>query len=164
MVMPILFRRDGLDVVPVPYHNIPLLTSIPLVVTIHDLIIYHFDTGKASTLMPIFYRLRRAGYLTALKIGLARARSVVAVSQTTKDEILDHFRIKPAKVTVTYEGVRLPPEAEISQLLKTKPLIAAPYFLYVGNAYPHKNLETLTAAFGQYRQGDDGGRAKLGFV
>ncbi|MEK9143934.1 MAG: glycosyltransferase family 1 protein [Patescibacteria group bacterium] len=147
ILMPWMFMGEHLDLVHIPYFNVPIFYPGKFVVTIHDLTILHFDTGKASTLPMPLYKLRRLGYHLALAVGLRRAQKIIAVSQTTKQEIIDHFQIDSDKIVVTYEGVD---EAIIRQKAisnKQKSIVLEPYYLYVGNAYPHKNLETLLRAF-----------------
>jgi len=151
-IMPWLLVKEHLDLVHVPYFNIPIFYPGKLVVTIHDLTILHVDTGKATTLPLPFYKLRRLGYYLVLAVGLIRAIRIIAVSKTTKKEIIDHFHIPSEKIAVTYEGVENI-ESEGKRLVKD------PYFLYVGNVYPHKNAETLITAFRQMN-----GNTKLVFV
>ena len=144
-VMPWVLVKEHLDLVHVPYFNIPIFYPGKLIVTIHDLTILHFDTGKATTLPLLFYKLRRFGYYIVLFVGLIRAARIIAVSQTTKKEIMDHFHISRDKITVTYEGIERVES-------KGKRLVKDPYFLYVGNVYPHKNTETLISAFRQINE------------
>ncbi len=144
LIFPWLLIKEHLDLVHIPYFNVPIFYPGKLVVTIHDLTILHFDTGKASTLPLPLYKLRRLGYYLALAVGLRRARKIIAVSKTTKQEVVDHFQIDPNKIVVTYEGV----DTKIYKSANSKStninrLIMGQYFLYVGNAYPHKNLEIL---------------------
>ncbi len=152
-IMPWLFVKEHMDLLHVPYFNIPIFYPGKLIVTIHDLTILHFDTGKATTLPLPLYKLRRLGYYLVLAVGLVRTMRIIAVSNNVKQEIMDHFHISPEKIAVTYEG--------ISKLKSqnSKRLIAEQYFLYVGNAYPHKNLEALISAFKQLKETD-----KLVFV
>lgn len=158
LIMPLVLWRAHLDLVHVPYHNPLILYPGKFIVTIHDLTILHFATGKATTLPLPLYWLRRWGYHLVLTVGLARARQILAVSQTTKQEIVNHFHISPHKITVTHEGVDKqllttnPAGRDLAspdnlQLTTKKPLIMGKYFLYIGNAYPHKNLETFLRAF-----------------
>ncbi len=143
LVMPWIFFKEHLDLVHIPYFNVPIFYPGKFIVTIHDLTILHFDTGKATTLPYILYKLRRLGYAVALTTAIRRATKIIAVSKATKQEIMDHFHVSPQKITVTYEGV----DASLSKNTKAKRLIKEKYFLYVGNAYPHKNIETLVQAF-----------------
>lgn len=142
LVMPKILGDAKLDLVHIPYHNPPIFYRGRMVITIHDLTILHFATGKATTLPLFIYALKRLGYWIELAVGLRLAKAVIAVSETTKQEIVDHFGIAAEKISVVYEGVD-------SHLLKksSKRIIDYPYFLYVGNAYPHKNLETLLTVF-----------------
>ncbi len=143
LIMPWVFLKARLDLVHIPYFNVPIFYPGKFVVTIHDLTILHFDTGKASTLPMPLYKLRRLGYYLALAVGLRRAHKIIAVSQTTKREIIDHFQIDSDKIVVTYEGVDNKFQIPNSKFQIEKRIIKGPYFLYVGNAYPHKNLEIL---------------------
>ncbi|MBI4064971.1 glycosyltransferase family 4 protein [Candidatus Gottesmanbacteria bacterium] len=148
-LMPWYFVREHLDLLHVPYFNVPLFYPGKLIVTIHDLTILHFDTGKATTLPLILYKLRRIGYIVSLAVGLRRAVKILAVSKTTKQEIIDHFGIDSGKIEVTYEGIDNKLKTQMSKLKTEKRVIKDSYFLYIGNAYPHKNLETLLRAFQQ---------------
>jgi glycosyltransferase involved in cell wall biosynthesis len=146
LVMPYLFRKEKLDLVHIPYFNIPIFYRKNVVVTIHDLTTLTYATGKASTLPKILYLLKLFGLKIILTLGLKNASSIIAVSESTKNEIQDRFKIVPNKIQVTYEGFddKL---ISLKNTFKTKPIISGNYFLYVGNAYPHKNLSTLINAF-----------------
>ncbi|KKU83084.1 hypothetical protein A2973_00515 [Candidatus Gottesmanbacteria bacterium RIFCSPLOWO2_01_FULL_49_10] len=152
LIMPWILFNARLDLVHIPYFNIPIFYPGRMVATIHDLTILHFDTGKATTLPLLFYKFRRLGYRIALELGLRRARAILAVSKTTKQEVVDHFGIDPMKIIVAYEGVDEKVKSQKSKVKSQKPLIENPYFLYVGNAYPHKSLETLLRAFNKFLQ------------
>ena len=102
--MPGILYREHLDLLHVPYFNVPLFYFGKFVVTIHDLTILHFDTGKATTLPYLFYKIRRLGYYISLLKAIFWSEKVIAVSQTTKCETLDHFDVLPEHVAVIYEG------------------------------------------------------------
>lgn len=156
-VMPWILVKEHLDILHVPYFNIPVFYPGRMIITIHDLTILHFNTGKATTLPLPIYKLRRLGYYLILAVGLIRSKKVIAVSETTKKEIIDHFHMPAEKIAVTYEGIDEHLKIQDSQLKKT--LIDGSYLLYVGNAYPHKNLESLTRAFKEVK-----GKTKLVLV
>ena len=140
ITLPKLFSAEKLDILHVPYFTIPVFYPGKFVVTIHDLTILHYPTGKATTLPLPFYWAKLLGYRAILEIGLHRASGVIAVSFATKEELMDHFALDERKISVIHEGVREGKDG--------KSLIKEPYFLYVGNAYPHKNLEMLLRAIG----------------
>lgn len=143
--MPLLYLRDKPDIVHVPYFNAPVLFWGKLIVTIHDLTILHTDTGKASTLPYWKYKLRRIGYRVLLWAIMKKAGHILTVSQAVKRDILSHFNISETQISVTYEGIddTFVAGSYKSQNYKKK----TPYFLYVGNVYPHKNIEILLEAF-----------------
>lgn len=138
--LPILFTKERLDLLHIPYFTIPMFYPGKFIVTMHDLTLLHYPTGKATTLPLLFYWAKILAYRVILEVGLRRASHVIAVSEATKKELMDHFALDEGKISVIHEGV-----------IAGKPskrLIKEPYFLYVGNAYPHKNLETLISAVG----------------
>ncbi|MBI5449444.1 glycosyltransferase family 4 protein [Candidatus Gottesmanbacteria bacterium] len=149
LVMPWLYIREHLDVVHVPYFNVPIFYPKTLIVTIHDVIILHFATGKSTTLPMWLYHIRRLGYWIVLKVGVLRARLILAVSETTKHELVRHFSVPDRKIRITHEGVDLRLQNLHTKFRDDRRIIKGPYFLYVGNVYPHKNIEVLTEAFGK---------------
>jgi glycosyltransferase involved in cell wall biosynthesis len=151
LLFPVILNRYRLDLVHVPYFNIPLFYFGKIIVTIHDLTVVHLDTGKASTLPRPIYLLKKAGLLILLYLGLRKAGKVLTVSKTSKDEITGHFGIDPDKICVTYEGVDRDLIKLIKQEKNQKPVRKDPYLLYVGNAYPHKNLEFLIKTYLSHR-------------
>ncbi len=149
MMMPWLFTKARLDLVHVPYFNAPVCYFGKYVITIHDLTILQTDTGKATTLPYIFYKIRRLGYRIVLALGIINAKRVITVSETVKSDITRHFRIDPHKIVVTYEGI----DPNFLKKIHT-PVVSSgvpdDYFLYVGNVYPHKNIELMLEAYCEY--------------
>jgi len=147
---PSILEKENLDLMHFPYFSVPIFYKRPFVITIHDLIIDHYPTGKASTLPSAVYYFKLLSYKFIIKQAALRAQKVIAVSQATKDEIVQHLGVSDDKIIVTYEGVetsqRSNPKKEIATVISW--LRNDKYFLYVGNAYPHKNLERLVEAFG----------------
>ncbi len=145
---PTLIASQRLHLVHFPHFNVPLFTAAPFVVTIHDLIITHFPTRRATTLGTLKYAVKRMGYSFVIHQAIRRARSVITVSEHAKREIVNYFHVPADRVTVTYEAAdpHLLSLAGPPDRLGTFG-IKPPYLLYVGNAYPHKNLERLLSAF-----------------
>ncbi len=104
LILPFLLWREKPDLLHFPYFSVPIFYPGKFIVTIHDLILDHFDTGKASTRPWFIYKIKRWGYKLVMWIALHRAVKVITVSETTKKEIIDHYRIKPEKIEVTYEA------------------------------------------------------------
>ncbi len=154
---PRLLNKYSLDLVHFPYFSVPVFYNKPFVVTVHDLIINHFPTGQATTLPLPFYVLKRTGYSFVIKNAITKSKKVLVPSVATKQEILDHYNVSEGKIVVTPEGVD-------TSILDFKPTIFSEkhqYFLYVGNAYPHKNLEKLIEGFEVFSEKHPGYILKL---
>lgn len=104
LFMPAIFTREHLDLLHVPYFNVPLFYFGRFVVTIHDLTILHFDTGKASTLPWAIYKIKRVAYYVLLLKAVHWSEKIIAVSRATKQEILSHFDVLDRNIEVIYEG------------------------------------------------------------
>ncbi len=142
--MPALVRSAKLDLMHYPHFNVPLLTPSPFVVTIHDLILTHFPTRRATTLGPALYWFKHLAYRITLSRAVARASHILTVSQFTAFDIQKYFGYDPKKISVTYEAVdTFPKPASNDQEVLRHLAVPGRYLLYVGNAYPHKNLEAL---------------------
>ncbi len=159
LIAPFYIWRERLDLMHFPHFNVPILTPTKFVVTIHDLILTNFPTMRATTLSPFWYRLKNLAYRTVISIAVRRARKIITVSEFTKKDIMDKFRIKAEKIAVTYEGVANLAKGRdslfVAKLDGQETLaqyhIANNFLLYVGNAYPHKNLERLLKVFSRLR-------------
>ena len=143
-------NRYKLDLVHFPHFNVPLLYFRPFVVTIHDLILIHFPTVKSSTLNPLYYWIKFWAYRLAIRSALKRSKKILSVSYFTKNDILKKYSGLPEeKIAVTYEASEdycmLSPNKD-AEILESCGIMK-PYVIYVGNAYPHKNLERLVEAF-----------------
>jgi len=137
-----IFLKENLDLLHVPYVSLPLFYPKRFVVTVHDLIPIKFPVGAASKLPLSLYVLKVVLYYFVLFIGLRRASKVVAVSKSTRDDIVKYFRVNADKIAVIYNAL----EEGFGEGV-VKPAEAKNYILYVGNAYPHKNLDRLINAY-----------------
>ena len=144
LLLPRLVARERLDLMHYPHLTVPLGSRTPFVVTVHDL--NYLDGSK------IFAgggsRVRRAGYRVELAKA-RRARRLIAVSEHTRDTVVRALRVDPARVAVTYEAADPPGAVEPDTSVLARHGLDSPFFLYVGAAYPYKNLARLIDAFAQ---------------
>ncbi len=162
VLLPLLLYRSRLDLVHFPHFNVPILYGKKFLVTIHDLILLHYPTKRSSTRSGLVYRIKFLAYRLTIASAVRRAFSVIAVSEFTKSDLVEHYPFLAGHISVTYEAADpfclWAPRAIEKKCLKRLGLllpalvtdqgslahdILQPYFLYVGNAYPHKNLELL---------------------
>jgi glycosyltransferase involved in cell wall biosynthesis len=146
---PRLLAKYNFDLMHFPHFNVPVLYFGKFVLTIHDLILIHFPTLKGTKLNPMWYWIKYFGYKVTIGSAIARAKSIIAVSEFTKNDLIAVYPRSRKKITVTYEACD--DFCRISQIeapyILEKYGIMKPYLLYVGNAYPHKNLPALIDAF-----------------
>jgi glycosyltransferase involved in cell wall biosynthesis len=99
---------------------------------------------------PLLYFIKHKAYQIVISQAVKKASRIIAVSEYTKKEIVNYFKIDPSKIEVTYEACSdfKRTSAKIDQKAFFQKIgIRLRYLLYVGNAYPHKNLELLLRAF-----------------
>jgi glycosyltransferase involved in cell wall biosynthesis len=155
--MPRLIAKQNLDLMHFPHFNVPIFCPVPFVVTIHDLILTKFPTIRATTLGPVVYFIKNIAYRFGINVAVRRSQKIIAVSEYTKKDIIDQFGVQSEKVSMIYEGVANLDESidqKFTTKLKASEILSGycilePYLLYVGNAYPHKNLESLIRVFVQ---------------
>lgn len=145
--MPGIICREQLDMMHYPHWNVPLCSHTPFVVTIHDLLLLEHPTRRASTLDPISYAIKSAAHRIVLSSAIHRARRIIVPSEFVRAQVATHFPSAAAKVVVIPEGVNRPMGGQVSNVDSQLFNI-----LYVGNAYPHKNLNTLLQAFAEVRR------------
>ena len=157
-----LLYRARLDLMHFPHFNVPLLYFRKFVVTIHDLILVHYPTLRNTTRLTFLYWIKFAVYRLVIASAVYRAEHIITVSHFTEQDIAKHYPIASSKMTVTYEAAdpfcRCSAPGDERLLFERLNLLRArhsdtetssyrdiiqPYFLYVGNAYPHKNLSVL---------------------
>jgi glycosyltransferase involved in cell wall biosynthesis len=145
ILLPRVVAREELDLMHYTHLTVPVLSTTPFVVTVHDL--NYLDD---AAIFAGGSRVRRAVLLAGHRVELARARRarrLIAVSEYTRDTVVRALRADPAQVAVTYEAADPPggvvPDVEVL----ARHGLDAPFFLYVGAAYPYKNLAGLIEAF-----------------
>lgn len=141
-----IIDQQNLDLMHFPYFSYPIFYRKPFVITIHDLIIDHYPTGLASSLPFPLYWLKRLGYKKILKSAITNAEKIIVPSYATKEDLIKTYSVEIKKIAVIYEGF----DKNIKRN-KGVQLVSDKYILYVGNAYPHKNLERLIHAFSKVR-------------
>jgi len=144
LIFPLTLYRERLDLMHFTHFNSPILYLKKSVITIHDITPYFFPGHKMKS--PI----RRLGFRLVFYSSVKKARKIIAVSHSTKNDIIRYFKIQSSKITVIYEGAdkqfRILPEKEIEDIRK-KYGLAKPFLFYTGVWRNHKNLVGLIRAF-----------------
>ncbi|AKM83664.1 hypothetical protein A2422_02200 [Candidatus Woesebacteria bacterium RIFOXYC1_FULL_31_51] len=142
ITIPFIIFKEKPDLSHFLHFNAPLLTPKPYVVTIHDMIMHKSKGLETTTLNPIYYLIKRFVYKFVFKNALINSNKIIVPSETVKDELNDFFKLDLEKIKVSYLGL------DYKILKPNLQSITKKYFVYVGNAYPHKNLTKLIDAIG----------------
>ena len=143
--LPLLLKKIKPDLVHFTHFNVPFFYSGKYIVTIHDLIMTKFPSRKSSTLGSLLFFIKRLGYNLIIKKAVKKADKIITVSKFTAKDIKKYFKLKNInKINVIYEGV--------TKINKKYENLKLPnnFFLYIGNAYPHKNLKFLIKVFKKF--------------
>lgn len=141
----------GVDVFFMPNLNfVALSPKVKLILTVHDLSFEYYP--------ETFSWKRRLWhiFINPQKI-IRRADKVLAVSDSTRNDLIGFYKINPAKVETVYNGVgevfgRI--DRNDPRLLKIKEKYALPFnfILFLGTFEPRKNIGGIVRAYERMRQ------------
>lgn len=133
---------DNFDLIHIPYfslfrHTLPFNFSKPAVVTIHDLIPLQF---------PKYYPLGIKGMINfqLQKFAIKKAKSIITISETVRNDIIKILKIDPEKVYSIYlapdEHFRKITDKGVLSRIKKKYNLPDEFILNVGNVNWNKNI------------------------
>jgi glycosyltransferase involved in cell wall biosynthesis len=150
-----LLRGQRFDVFHSPFDLSPRGLSTPLVLTVHDL--NWIVDPRHNTHNPVARLFRGTYYRVALRASMDRATRIIAVSNATRDAIVEHAPHNAAKVRVipnAFDPKRVAPLTadEARRAIASVVDAPGPYVLTVGQGTPYKNhanaVRAFVAAFG----------------
>ena len=136
--LPFALARDRPDLLFVPGHVVPFAWPGPVVTVVHDL---------AFERHPDAYSVADRAYLQmTTRWAVARCRLLIAVSQSTKDDLVELYGVKPERVRVVPLGIAptvatAAPSSQLSELG-----INGTFVLQVGRVERRKNQLAALAA------------------
>lgn len=136
--------RQKVDLYHATHYVLPAFLPCKVVTTIHDII---------HLLFPEYLPNRFAYYYAERMIRRAVTRSdaIVAVSQSTSDDLVRHFRLGDHAIEVVHNGIEATFLDEMAETDVRRWLgdleVETPYLLFVGNPKPHKNLDNVVQAY-----------------
>jgi len=145
-------KKEKIDLMHFTHLNVPYFYSGKFIVTIHDLTINRFPDSRATTLPYPLYLIKLWAYKKIIKHALDKAEKIICPSNFVKQDLINFYHTRENKINVLYEGVDFKQLEKANQKIPDK--IIKPYILYVGAAYPHKNLEFLIKSFTLFNKGN----------
>jgi len=142
-LVPAAARRVGADVLWCPANFGPVLSPVPVVLTVHDLLPLRHPELVAGGARAVQLLVRTA---------VRGARHVIADSRATAADLTELLGVPADRVTVV--PLAGPPPVPVPPA----PPAGAPFLLSTGNRLPHKNYEVLLRALALL---PPGGRPRL---
>ncbi len=141
-------RKLRVDLIHVPYFAAPLRSKKPVVVTIHDLIPLLLPEYRGSRFVQAYMRLAAAG--------AQRAKAVIADSEHTRRDVIEHLQIPAERIAVTHLAAGPPygpqDEATIAEVCERLRL-RRPYIFYIGGFDARKNVAMVVRAYAEATRG-----------
>src|SRR6266850_710968 len=144
ITIPFALRRQNVDVVHVPHHEAPFFITSKLVVTIHDCVHLLFPQEDSTKFQNYrsFLRMKRV---------VEGAKHVLAVSNSTKEDLINIFEVPDSKISVIHnaldERFAFSHTTEERKHVLERYQLKDPFVLYSGKIRPHKNIHRLIEAF-----------------
>lgn len=143
-----ILSKYNLDLVHFPNFNFPIRYKKNFIVTIHDLIHHRFGGVKKTNALHFL------AYKQVIKRATHQSKKIITVSNASKADIVNEFKISPEKIKVIYEGISLhgnPTPKQVADF-KAKFFLNKPYFVFVGIMQRNKNLSALAKGFQYFLQ------------
>jgi glycosyltransferase involved in cell wall biosynthesis len=148
LALPGLVRRLDASVHHGPHYTMPERSSVPMVVTVHDLSFFEAPQWHDRSKVVLFKR--------AIRVAARRATAVVCPSRATADQLARWCRVD-AELFVAHHGVdaerfgpnEVGPGADAAILGRIDARLGGgrPYLVFVGTLEPRKDVPSLVQAF-----------------
>jgi glycosyltransferase involved in cell wall biosynthesis len=145
-MLPLELLRFSLDLLHSTDFIPPLYTTVPTVITVHDLAFLHW---------PHFLTKDSAAYYSQIDRAVRHAQHIIVPSESTKQDLTAMLGVPPIKISVIYEAaddlfVPLPLASTRADVM-AKYHLPESFILFVGTIEPRKNVDGLLRAFHHLR-------------
>lgn len=149
--LPKALQKTGIELLHCTSNTAPLSVSVPLVLTLHDIIYLERVSFRGS-----FYQNAGNLYRRFVVPKVVRhAQKVLTVSHYEKTRIAQKLQVPPTQLEVAYNGIhpRFQVYSDNSQLDFVAKHYGLPrnFIFFLGNKAPKKNMENVLKAYSIYR-------------
>ena len=150
-------RKLKCDLFHCLYSNHPLFLKGKQMVTIHDLkyVLHPEFMGSRGNLKSIYLK-------NLMRHAAKHCRKLITVSESTRNDLLKvfpHISGLPERAQVVYEAATVSMKTNQDMIRKFE--LDKPYFLYLGELRPHKNVGRVIQAFMQFKERLTGNDVRL---
>jgi len=145
--IPAVLKKHKADVFVSADGLCSLTTAVPQCLVLHDLAFVHYPAHIRKS-HYIFYKRYVPKFVK-------KAKAIATVSEFSKRDIVDHYKVDPDKIDVVYSAAKdifKPVSAAVKEQVKNQYTDGKEYFLYIGAIHPRKNLVNLLKAFSVFKK------------
>lgn len=140
--------KNKVDLFFQPTHTLPLYKPRRSVTTLHDV--------GFERLPKLYGRSELRYHRYSAKLAIKRANRILTVSEFSKREIMDVYKVPEDRITVThlgYDASRYHPNIsdQDKNAVLAKYRLSRPYFMYIGRLEEKKNIVNLIHAFSIFK-------------
>jgi glycosyltransferase involved in cell wall biosynthesis len=140
-------KKYKVDVFFSPDGYLSLGSSVPQIGVIHDINFEHYPKDIPFS--------ARKYLLKFFPLFAKKATKIITVSNYSKQDIVETYKIPEDKITVAWNGaseIFQPISEERKRSIQQSVSEGFPYFLFVGALHPRKNVKRLVEAFAQFKE------------
>ena len=145
-LLPKAFKKHQIDLFFSPDGFVSLNVDIYQVGVIHDLNFEHYPEDLPKNILKYYKKY--------MPLFAQKANKVITVSNYSKNDIVNKYKVKSEKIKVIYNGGNetfKPLSEEKTKIFQTNNS-NRPYFIYVGSLHKRKNIERMLKAFQAFNQ------------
>jgi len=144
LALPILLKRDRCDLLYAPTYVAPIMSAVPVVLTVFDIIAMEHPQFATTT--------NRCHYQLLLPLSLRRAAKIAVPSEDVRQKTGERFGVKVLLKThvvpLGLEPLFFEEQTNLKiEAVRQKYPLPQKYFLFVGNREPKKNIDSLMTAY-----------------
>jgi glycosyltransferase involved in cell wall biosynthesis len=148
--LPARIRSKKIDLLHCTSNTAPLATSVPLILTLHDIIFIEGTNFKGTTYQNLGNLYRKYIVPRIVK----KANLIITVSEFERENIIDRLKVPENMVRVIYNGVNPNFSIDFTQqemdLFRAKYDLPNEYIMFLGNTAPKKNTYNVLKAYVEY--------------
>lgn len=156
VLLPKAAIREKVDLLHCTSNTAPVFLSVPLVLTLHDIIYLEklsFNQGTAYQKFGNLYRRLNVPMI------VPHAKEILTVSDFENQRICDYFKLPPASVITAYNGAanhfKRVEDKTLLKAAKEKYKLPDNFIFFLGNTDPKKNVKGVLKAISILKQHND---------
>jgi len=144
ILLPRITARQGAHVFFSPYYKVPLTGRFKRIITVHDIMFLR---------LPGLSRIGKLMCSTQLGLAARKADAILVDSEFTRTDLVSYLPYTADKLRVLHPGLEAAwleqCDAAAIEQAHARYADGKPFFLYVGNFKPHKNVDLLVKTFAE---------------